>query len=1048
MKKTHTINRTFSFIMVLLFVLSLLVGPHIGPVNAQDFPTETPTQVIVSTEPEMPIQEPEIQTQLPENPTLAPVIPVEPTSTSEILQPSPSSTESPIPLPGDASTATPTVTLTEFPSETYTETITETPSITPSLTATPSLAPGVMTWELVMDVPISGSELRSWGGINGAEIHLENTLNNEISDQAVDSNVDTVSSNSNTATYRVSLSGTGGIDQFRQTIFVDLQQQVNLLGGPIVLTISGNVRTGQVIPVVLESNLTTGYLWELVRVDSNYLIKQGSPVFEQKASGIGTPSRELVFLRAVADGQTTITIKYRQPFDRGENPTRWINMKTGDFPSEIDLTNPMSAEVSAPSAPVSATTDGPLTTTGDQNLSLPATFDWASQGKVTSVRNQGACGSCWAFGTVGAMEAAIKIQTGQDVDLSEQFLVSCNNSGWSCNGGWWAHDYHTNRLGNNQNTIGAVLESDMPYTATNGTCSVVANHPYKLTSWFSIAGYTVPSVDSIKNAISSYGPVSVAVCVGSGFSNYRSGVFSTEESSACNGGVNHAVVLTGWDDATESWVLRNSWGSGWGENGYMRIKWGTSNVGYAASYVVYNNGAIITPTTGPSPTATVTPVPAENDDFNTPVQISLNNGYFSSTENTSNATTASDDPYFSCVAGRGYKSVWYAFTPESNGTATINTVGSGFDTILAIWRGSRGAFTSVACNDDSNGYTSSQVTATLTAGVPYFVEVAGYYTTSSGALQLNVQYQNVTPVPPTNTATVVPTATSTMTFTASPTATFTATRTSTPSRTATLTATASRTSTSTRALVLVGPGTYDDNDGRIEYIGWKYQKIKSDYGKTEHYSTAIGNTARLSFTGVGVTIGFRSHPSHGTMLVKIDGVTVGTINEYSSGQRYKQTVSYYGLTNGNHELTLIHASGGAVTLDYLTVQPPPTSTPLPPGVGTYDDKDAKIFYQGFAYQKVKGNFQNTTHYSNKVGSKATFVFYGTNITIKHRTQPGFGVLNVWVDGQLMTSINQNSPTYLKQKSTVISGLSAGTHTLVLVHASGGMVDLDALVINK
>jgi len=160
---------------------------------------------------------------------------------------------------------------------------------------------------------------------------------------------------------------------------------------------------------------------------------------------------------------------------------------------------------------------------------------------------------------VGAMEAAIKIQGGGDVNLSEQYLVSCNNSGWSCSGGWFAHDYHINRYISPQGEAGAVLESALPYTASNGSCGSAYSHPYKLASWYSIAGYSVPSVDQIKNAIYNYGPVSVALCAGGGFSSYTGGVFATNETSACNGGVNHAVVLTGWDDSTQSWVLRNSW---------------------------------------------------------------------------------------------------------------------------------------------------------------------------------------------------------------------------------------------------------------------------------------------------------------------------------------------------------------------------------------------------------------------------------------------------------------------------------------------------------
>ena len=82
-----------------------------------------------------------------------------------------------------------------------------------------------------------------------------------------------------------------------------------------------------------------------------------------------------------------------------------------------------------------------------------------------------------------------------------------------------------------------------------------------------------------------YGPVSVAVYVNSAFQAYNSGVFN----GCATGTVNHAVALVGWNDAQQAWILRNSWGTGWGESGYMRIKYGCSKVGYGACYVDYGS---------------------------------------------------------------------------------------------------------------------------------------------------------------------------------------------------------------------------------------------------------------------------------------------------------------------------------------------------------------------------------------------------------------------------------------------------------------------------
>ncbi len=213
----------------------------------------------------------------------------------------------------------------------------------------------------------------------------------------------------------------------------------------------------------------------------------------------------------------------------------------------------------------------------------PTSWDWRTLEGCTPIRNQASCGSCWAFGTVAALEGAIMIRDGLTKDLSEQYLVSCNQSGWSCSGGWFAHDYHWDTPGADGG-IGAVLESAKPYTATNQACSGPLAHPYTLNSWYyvSSSGGVAPTT-AIKQAIMLYGPVSVAVHVNNAFQAYRTGVFN----SCVNATVNHAVALVGWNDAQQAWILRNSWGTGWGESGYMRIKYGCSRVGYAACYVDY-----------------------------------------------------------------------------------------------------------------------------------------------------------------------------------------------------------------------------------------------------------------------------------------------------------------------------------------------------------------------------------------------------------------------------------------------------------------------------
>jgi len=220
-------------------------------------------------------------------------------------------------------------------------------------------------------------------------------------------------------------------------------------------------------------------------------------------------------------------------------------------------------------------------------MDLPDYFDWRDVDGCTIVKNQGGCGSCWAFATVGALECAIKIKDGLEVDLSEQWLVNCNSNGWGCDGGFFAHDYHewkTDACGG----TGAVLEDDCPYVAQDRLCDCPYDHWYTIESWAYIGNpYSVPPVDQIKQAIITYGPVSVGVYANAAMQAYNGGVFN----GCASGATNHAVVLVGWDDnqGTEGvWFMRNSWGTGWGEDGgYMRMPYGCSSIGEGACFVDY-----------------------------------------------------------------------------------------------------------------------------------------------------------------------------------------------------------------------------------------------------------------------------------------------------------------------------------------------------------------------------------------------------------------------------------------------------------------------------
>ncbi|MDD4735398.1 MAG: C1 family peptidase [Kiritimatiellae bacterium] len=221
-------------------------------------------------------------------------------------------------------------------------------------------------------------------------------------------------------------------------------------------------------------------------------------------------------------------------------------------------------------------------------MSVPLAYSWLDQNGVTPVKDQASCGSCWAFATVAPFESAILIADGRVVDLSEQFLVSCNLDGWGCNGGGTAHSYHYDEPAAD-NGVGAVYENTFPYQAIDAACGGPYSRPYVLENWAYIgadAPGVIPSDEKIKEAIYKYGPVKVSVYAGPAFQAYAGGVFNTDETSP-TGSSNHAVTIVGWDDDNGCWIIKNSWGSGWGENGYIRMTYGISLIGLNASYVVY-----------------------------------------------------------------------------------------------------------------------------------------------------------------------------------------------------------------------------------------------------------------------------------------------------------------------------------------------------------------------------------------------------------------------------------------------------------------------------
>merc|ERR1711998_347317 len=193
--------------------------------------------------------------------------------------------------------------------------------------------------------------------------------------------------------------------------------------------------------------------------------------------------------------------------------------------------------------------------------------DWVAKGAVTPVKNQGQCGSCWAFSTTGSVEGAYQIATGKLLSFSEQELVNCAGSygNQGCNGGLMDDGFKYIEA------KGDALESAYSYTGKTGTCSTskqsdAAIKPGKVTSFSDV---TTDSEPQMMAAVSK-GPVSVAIEADqSGFQFYKSGVFS----GTCGTNLDHGALVVGYgtDSGKDYWKVKNSWGTTWGQEGYIML---------------------------------------------------------------------------------------------------------------------------------------------------------------------------------------------------------------------------------------------------------------------------------------------------------------------------------------------------------------------------------------------------------------------------------------------------------------------------------------------
>jgi cathepsin F/cysteine peptidase B len=203
--------------------------------------------------------------------------------------------------------------------------------------------------------------------------------------------------------------------------------------------------------------------------------------------------------------------------------------------------------------------------------------DWRQKGAVTHVKNQGMCGSCWSFSSTGNMEGQYFVKKGKLLSFSEEELVQCSTNGnMGCNGGLMDNAFEW-VVGNG----GIDTEGDYPYTSgggNTGTCNTAKQTKYAATKPMFSGHQDLPNdEDQMATWLSSNGPIAIAVDASSGWQTYSGGIVTD-----CDGQqLDHGVLLVGYgtDGSTPYWIVKNSWGTGWGENGYIRLQKGTNQCG-------------------------------------------------------------------------------------------------------------------------------------------------------------------------------------------------------------------------------------------------------------------------------------------------------------------------------------------------------------------------------------------------------------------------------------------------------------------------------------
>ncbi|KAG7336002.1 hypothetical protein KOW79_000695 [Hemibagrus wyckioides] len=275
--------------------------------------------------------------------------------------------------------------------------------------------------------------------------------------------------------------------------------------------------------------------------------------YRKEYNGLG----EEEIRRAVWEKNMRLIESHNQEYELGLHSYELGMNHLGDMTTEEVAEKLLGLQVPMDSDPMN-------TYTGDSEGKLPKSIDYRKLGYVTPVRNQGSCGSCWAFSSVGALEGQLMKTTGKLINLSPQNLVDCVTENDGCGGG-----YMTNAFSYVKNNRGIDSEEAYPYVGEDQQCAY--NKSGKAAECRGFKEVKKGSEYALASAIAKVGPVSVGIdAMQSTFQFYKKGVYYDPSCDKEN--INHAVLAVGYGATPKGkkyWIVKNSWGEEWGNKGYV-----------------------------------------------------------------------------------------------------------------------------------------------------------------------------------------------------------------------------------------------------------------------------------------------------------------------------------------------------------------------------------------------------------------------------------------------------------------------------------------------